>query len=446
LYGRFIKRPYPLTSLNQEINFARPLNSDKKLMRLLILSNGHGEDRIAIQIVRELQAITEEVELAALPIVGEGYVYQKLNIPIIGKVQQMPSGGFIYLGGNPLWQDLKGGLIQLTLEQIKVVRQWGKSGGYILAVGDIVPLFYAWIGGGKYAFVGTAKSEYYLRDDRFWLEKTSWLERRLGSVYLPWERWLMSCDRSVAIFPRDSLTTNILKKHSIRAYDLGNPMMDGLNSGDRSLVRENVFSILLLPGSRMPESLNNWQQILDAVTDVIDNLDKKRSLEFLGAIAPALNLKAFEEELIDKGWQISLSESLPINDFQARSFVRENATLTLTQNAYSECLQRAHGAIAMAGTATEQAVGMGIPVITMPGKGPQFTPAFAEAQTRLLGCSVILVENPRKVSNAIARLLDNPQRLEQIAINGKQRMGTSGAAKRIALCLKEKLLTEGSDR
>jgi uncharacterized protein (TIGR03492 family) len=425
---------------------ARLLNSDKKLMRLLILSNGHGEDRIAIEIVRELQAITDEVELAALPIVGEGYVYQKLNIPIIGKVQQMPSGGFIYLGGNPLWQDLKGGLIQLTLEQIKVVRQWGKSGGYILAVGDIVPLLYAWIGGGKYAFVGTAKSEYYLRDDRSWLEQTSWLERRLGSVYLPWERWLMSGDRSVAVFPRDSLTTNILKKHSIRAYDLGNPMMDGLSRSDRSSVKENVLSILLLPGSRMPESLNNWQQILDAVTDVIDNLGKKRSLEFLGAIAPALNPKAFAEGLIDKGWKISCSEFLPIDDPQARGFLKDNATLTLTQNAYNECLQRAHGAISMAGTATEQAVGMGIPVITMPGKGPQFTPAFAEAQTRLLGCSVILVENPRKVSNAIALLLENPRQLQQIALNGKQRMGTSGAAKRIALCLKEKLLTECSDR
>jgi uncharacterized protein (TIGR03492 family) len=421
---------------------ARLLNSHEQLMRLLILSNGHGEDRIAIQIIQELQAITDEVELAALPIVGEGYVYQKFNIPIIGKVQQMPSGGFIYLGGDPLWQDLKGGLIQLTIEQIKVVRQWSKNGGAILAVGDIVPLLYAWIGGGKYAFVGTAKSEYYLRDDRFWLERTSWLERRLGSVYLPWERWLMSCDRSMAVFPRDSLTTDILKKHSVRAYDLGNPMMDGLTLGDNSILQKaSVLSVLLLPGSRMPESLNNWQQILDAVTDVIDNLGKKRSLEFLGAIAPALNPKAFAEELIDRGWKRVFSESQAIKDFRATSFVKENATLTLTQNAYSECLQRADLAIAMAGTATEQAVGMELPVITMPGKGPQFTPAFAEAQTRLLGCSIILVENLQQVSNAIALLLDNPQQLQQIAINGKQRMGTSGAAKRIALCLKEKLLT-----
>ncbi|MGF1542689.1 MAG: lipid-A-disaccharide synthase-related protein [Pleurocapsa sp.] len=415
-------------------------------MKLLILSNGHGEDQIAIRIVEQLQSITrqsltDELKLAALPIVGEGYVYQKLNIPIIGKVQQMPSGGFIYLGGNPLWQDLKGGLIQLTIEQIKVVRQWGKNGGYILAVGDIVPLLYAWLGGGKYAFVGTAKSEYYLRDDRSWLSQTSWLERQLGSVYLPWERWLMSCDRSVAVFPRDSLTTKILQQWSIPAYDLGNPMMDGLAVNHNSLTKKgNFLSVLLLPGSRMPESLNNWQQILDAVTNIIRNLSKKRSLEFSAAIAPALNSQAFQEELIDRGWKISFSESQPLNDPQLVTFIKENATLNLTQNAYGECLQRAVIAIAMTGTATEQAVGVGMPVITMPGKGPQFTPAFAEAQTRLLGCSVILVENARQVSSAIALLLDNPQQLEQIAINGKQRMGSSGAAKRIALCLQDQLL------
>ncbi len=411
-------------------------------MKLLILSNGHGEDQIAIRIVEQLQSVTKELELAALPIVGEGYAYNKLNIPIIGRVQQMPSGGFIYMGGNPLWQDLKGGLIQLTIEQIEIVRQWGKKGGLILAVGDIVPLLYAWIGGGNYAFVGTAKSEYYLRNEAGWLSQTSWLERQLGSVYLPWERWLMSRDRCLAVFPRDSLTTKILQKWSIPAIDLGNPMMDGLEVDRDDISKsEDKLSILLLPGSRMPEALSNWQQILDAVTEVVNTFKQDRRLEFLGAIAPALNSKAFQEQLIDGGWKISLDAPKSIDDPQAVTFLKDNATLTLTQNSYAQCLQRADIAIAMTGTATEQVVGLGKPVITMVGKGPQFTYAFAEAQTRLLGCSVILVENVQQVSKAIARLINNPQQLEQIAINGKQRMGTSGAAKRIALCLKEKLLT-----
>ena len=141
-------------------------------MKLLVLSNGHGEDKIAVRIIEQLQIVTN-LELAALPIVGQGYAYSKSNIAIAGRVQQMPSGGFIYKGGNPLWQDLRGGLIELTLEQIKVVRQWGRDGGVILAVGDIVPLLYAWLSGANYAFVGTAKSDYYLRDETGWLSQTS---------------------------------------------------------------------------------------------------------------------------------------------------------------------------------------------------------------------------------------------------------------------------------
>jgi len=39
----------------------------------------------------------------------------------------------------------------------------------------------------------------------------------------------------------------------------------------------------------------------------------------------------------------------------------------------------------MAGTATEQFVGLGKPAIAIPGIGPQFTAAFAEAQSRHLG-------------------------------------------------------------
>jgi len=34
-----------------------------------------------------------------------------------------------------------------------------------LSRGDIVPLLFAWLSGATYAFVGTAKSEYYLRDE-----------------------------------------------------------------------------------------------------------------------------------------------------------------------------------------------------------------------------------------------------------------------------------------
>ena len=398
-------------------------------MKLLVLSNGHGEDRVAIRIIERLQQ-DSALQLAALPIVGQGYAYKNLKIPLAGRVQQMPSGGFIYKGGNPLWQDLRGGLVQLTLEQLKLVRQWGKTGGTILAVGDIVPLLYAWWSKTNYAFVGTAKSEYYLRDENGWLIQTSWLERKLDSVYLPWERWLMNRSRCKAVFPRDSLTTKILQQRSIPAYDLGNPMMDGI-TGKTEPRTSGQLNVLLLPGSRMPEALKNWQKILVAIRSLIKALPQEQ-LNFSAAIAPGLDLKLFVTWVVSQGWLVSRSDN--------STLTYNNSTLILGQQRYQQFLQQADIAIATAGTATEQFVGLGKPAVIFPGEGPQFTYAFAEAQSRLLGCSITMVESPDLVGEAIAKIIDNDLLLEQIAVNGKQRMGEAGAAKRIADCLQKTLL------
>ena len=401
-------------------------------MKLLVLSNGHGEDIIAIRIIERLLE-DSELKISALPIVGQGHAYQKLGIPLAGRVQQMPSGGFIYKGGSPLWQDLKGGLISLTLEQVKLVRQWGKDGGKILAVGDIVPLLYGWISQADYAFIGTAKSEYYLRDELGWLPQTAWLERKLNSVYMPWERWLMKRDRSLAVFPRDRLTTEILQEYDVPAYDLGNPMMDGLIN--KSKPKPHQLNVLLLPGSRMPEAIRNWQQILTGVWSVIKALPQKK-LNFNAAIASGIDLKPFTVNAVTQGWQVIEQQE------QTAILERNSRTLTLTKENNQKFFQEADVALAMAGTATEQFVGLGKPAVIFPGEGPQFTPAFAEAQSRLLGCSILMVENASQAGTAIAETINNEERLNMIAANGQRRMGESGAAKRIVACLYQTLLAK----
>ena len=394
-------------------------------MKLLVISNGHGEDIIAVRLIEQLKLTSNNLEIIALPIVGEGYAYRKNQITLAGKVQTMPSGGFVYMSKKHFYSDLHDGLLQLSLDQLKVVRQYGKTKNAILAVGDIVPLLFARFSGSRYAFVGTAKSEYYLRDRTFkWLSQTSWLEKRWGSVYLPWERWLMS--GAVSVYPRDALTTKILQQQGIKAHNLGNPMMDGFSvAANRQIGR--TLKILLLPGSRTQEAIRNWQLIAIAISEIVTQI-KEYNLVFYAAIAPALEIEPFRQTLLDRGWhQISASKM---------RFEQRQATLWLAQNAYEEYLQTSHLGIAMAGTATEQFVGLGKPVITMFGNGPQCTFAFMEAQNRLLGCSVLLQTKPTGVVNAIEALLDSPQRLRAIFDNGRVRMGNPGAARRIARHLK----------
>lgn len=455
-----------------------PLPRYSTIDRLLCLSNGHGEDVIAVRILQALQTQPNCPKLFALPLVGEGRAYHSLGVPLIGTVKSMPSGGFVYMDGRQLVRDVQGGLLQLTLEQFKAIRRWAKQGGSILAVGDIFPLLLAYFSGTPYAFVGTAKSDYYLRDDAGnWLPHVGF-DNWSGSDYHPWERWLMSRSRCRAVFPRDTLTTKVLQKWAIPAFDLGNPMMDGLEpqmvqsrlqnsvSTGRTYTRAETYSlgrprsltepapfeahddlrVVVMPGSRIPEAYENWLLILQAI-DGLRQRFAARPITILGAIAPHLSLEPLSYALIERGWQAypqSLSKArlpyqLPASE--ATWFCQGNATVVLTQHAFADCLHLADWAISMTGTGTEQFVGLGKPAITLPGKGPQFTFKFAEAQTRLLGQSIKLVERPEQVAIAIQTLMQSPEALQRIAENGQRRMGEPGAAQRIA----ERLMQTLSD-
>jgi uncharacterized protein (TIGR03492 family) len=355
-----------------------------------------------------------------------------------------------------------------------------------------VPLVLATLSGAPFTFVGTAKSEYLLRDENGLLLPHGVWESWSGSVYYPWERWMMSRARCRAVFPRDRLTTEFLQKWQVPAFAMGNPMMDELEpkaprslaehelvmiglaqrNGDPSLLSGFAFSdelpnnqgtelkarslaepgtlrVLLLPGSRPPEAYENWQQILQVVQMLIAAFPTQR-LIFLGAISPNLSTEPLCHALESLGWQPMplgkadvARQALP--DATAHWFTAQgnaqSATLVISQHAYADCLHQADCAIAMAGTATEQFVGLGKPAIILPGRGPQFTGAFAQTQTYLLGESALLVKDPNQVAPTLEELFNDAERLQRIAKNGRDRMGEPGAAQRIADCLLEQLNT-----
>jgi uncharacterized protein (TIGR03492 family) len=407
-------------------------------LKLLALSNGHGEDEVAVRVLRQLRQLCPDWDLQAMPIVGEGSAYQQAEIPLYGPVQSaMPSGGFIYMDQKQVLGDLRSGLLSLTGKQLKACRQWAASGGCILAAGDIVPLLFAWWSGAPYAFIGTAKSEYYLRQDDSALQFFRWPWRRwLDCVYHPWERSLLQHRQCKAVFPRDRLTAQFLKQWPIPVIDLGNPMLDDLEPKGvviRRLLPTNQATVLLLPGSRPPEAYANWQLILEGITPLAL---QGETLVFLGAIAPQLELDRLQEIVIALGWQ---PDGSPSAISAPHHWLRlQHSHLLVVPKAFNDGLHLADIAIAMAGTATEQCVGLGKPVIALAGSGPQFTWAFAEAQTRLLGRSIHLAEHPSEVAKRVRKLLQQPER----AIyqnNGFLRMGKPGASRRIASQIQQRL-------
>lgn len=128
-----------------------------------------------------------------------------------------------------------------------------------------------------------------------------------------------------------------------------------------------------------------------------------------------------------------VSQNWPANNGVAlAAFEKENALFILIRGNFNDVAHWAEAGIAMAGTATEQLVGQGKPVFTIPGHGPQFTAAFAEAQSRLLGESVILQPNAKELARSMKAVTSNSDQLLQIAKNGYMRMGQAGASRRIS--------------
>ena len=403
-------------------------------MEILCISNGHGEDIIAARICMELEKLG--FKAIALPMVGMGHAYTKASISIVEQVTQaMPSGGFVRMDSRQLARDVKSGLVGLTRKQLDFVWKWSRDRRngkrLILAVGDIVPLLFAWLpaklGGCDYAFVATAKSEYYWRDRKSCLPDVK--KPFGGSIFFPWERALMNSDRCKAIFVRDLLTAEILNRDfKLPAIYLGNSMMDGLEpKGIDFGIGEDEWVVAILPGSRSPEAYENWMTLMLCAQVVSRTIP--HNVHFLVAIAPDLDLEIIGQSIIQKGW-LRLDET---------TFKVQNARLILLKEGFGDCLHQCHLGLAMAGTATEQLVGLGKPVITIAGNGPQFTRKFAEEQADLLGCSINLIDKPAQVADVLHEILQDSDYFQEVVRNGEERMGQAGASARIAKYMAENI-------
>ncbi|MEG5064420.1 lipid-A-disaccharide synthase-related protein [Microcoleus sp. B3-A4] len=340
---------------------------------ILFLSNGHGEDAINCQILKALRASGADVDVSAMPIVGDGAAYRRSTVPIIGPTSQMPSGGVFYM--NPLFflKDIGAGLIALTWQQLQAVWRHSRHCDLVVATGDIVAAAIAHASNRPYIIFLSAHSSYY--------------EGRVDLGLILWQ--LLCSDKCLAVFTRDALTAADLKRQGLKkAQFVGNPVMDNLNSTGKDLqLIPGVRTIALLPGSRLPEATNNLVLLLELVKEMASN--STVPVQFRAALVPAL-MPQLDDIATRSGWQQRSGKLI----FPAikPSFGEEKLVEVICwADAFADILQQSSLVIGMTGTAVEQAVGLGKPVIAVPGNGPAFTYRFAEAQNRLLGHSVQVI-------------------------------------------------------
>jgi uncharacterized protein (TIGR03492 family) len=99
--------------------------------------------------------------------------------------------------------------------------------------------------------------------------------------------------------------------------------------------------------------------------------------------------------------------------------------------------------LATAGTATEQLVGLGVPALSLPGRGPQFTAAFARRQSRLLGGAVQPCRDGSELQRRLGELLGDARYRRRLGAVGRRRMGKPGGSERLAGLIARDLLGLG---
>ncbi len=393
----------------------QPVNANlMPTKRVLFISNGHGEDLNACEVLKALRHKYPQVETIALPLVGDGNAYRRAGVEIATPTKSLPSGGFGYMSLRKQIADFQSGLISLTWQQIKAAKSCGQTCDFVFATGDVLPAIFAYLTGLPYGLFLVSSSGFY--ENRF----------------IPrWELALiMRSPRCRQILTRDAYSAKLLQQGGYQnASFAGYPIMDVLEPTGKHLhLIPNVPTIALLSGSRLPEAAENLALQLRLCVAIAQEF-APNSVQFRAALVPSL-MPQLPELATKSGWEYT----------DGKLYQRDSdISVICFSDAFPDILQQCDLAIGMAGTAVEQAVGLGKPVVQIMGNGPQFSYRFAEAQERLLGLSVQTIgkksatpEILREAARCVKRTLGDRDYLERCKQNGLERVGSKGGSEGLA--------------
>jgi len=371
--------------------------------RLLVVSNGYGEDLEVAQVIRALPP--GQVTVSAYPLVGLGRAYPP-GTTLLDPRREFPSGGFgVRAGWAAFWKDVRSGWLGFWAAQRRTLRAQRGRADMVVAAGDAYCLMMAAAAGGPTVHLELPKSEY------------------IGP-HSPLELWIirrMACQ----VFTRDEVTAAALRRRGIPAQYRGFTLMDTLIPTGATFDLPPERPVLtLLPGSK-PAAVQNLVLLLRAAATA----SRTAAVSVLVAWAPNLARERLRTAIETSGGRWVSPDRFRCGSIEA----------TVTSEHFADALARATVVLGMAGAAHEQAAGLGKPVVAFPGTGPQFTARFLEEQQQLLGDALVVTAGPEEAAQAVASLLADPAERERRGRIGRERQGGPGGASAIARYLLERL-------
>ncbi|EDX86725.1 hypothetical protein S7335_4431 [Synechococcus sp. PCC 7335] len=392
--------------------------------RLLYISNGHGEDNHSSHIIRTLRAIRPELEIAALPIVGEGNAYRKIDVPIIGPTYTLPSGGFTYMNRLRLIDDVRAGLLTMTWKQYQAMRDYIGNVDFVAATGDTIGQAFAYLSGKPFvSFISPLSAMY---------------EGKLNMDLILWQ--ILNTQRCRAVATRDAYTAEDLRKQGLAKVTFGGiPSLDRLRPAGKEIQLTEAKMVALLPGSRTAEAIRNFKLEMQLA---LEAAQLNPSLQFRAALVPSVMAEA-GQMAADMGWHWTRHTSgdrnwMVLSAGKDANYAKPVEILCYS-DAFSDIVCQCDLVVGMAGLAVDQAMAIGKPIVQIAGEGPQFTYAFAEAQDRLLGLSVQTIgkraataEILKEAAGCVVKTVEDEDYAKACVQNGQARFGPFGASARIA--------------
>jgi len=384
------------------------------LARVAIFSNGHGEDVIGREVAARLRRNGRR-ELLAFPMVGAGAAYRDAGIPTDGPASDLPAEGFSTLGLGRFARDLSAGWLGVQTRQMRfAVRQRGRM-DLAIGVGDVVPLVACRLSRAPFLFVACAKSQRGARGHRWNGLETGLMRRSCGVV------------------ARDPETAARFQGCGVPVLGWGNPLVELIDRAPSPEPRRKDGRpvVLLLPGSRRDAGRR-----VEELLDVALLLERRSgdSFDFVLALAPFNDGDALAG-LVRAGASIQDEGGSPVR----RALLPGGGEVAVRRDGVGAWAARCDVAIGLAGTANEQAAGLGVPLVTWPTDGV-FDARYVRMKRPLFGeAQVVVPPRPEAAADAILTILSDPRRREAMSRAGRARMA-GGTSLRSLVARAEELL------
>lgn len=351
--------------------------------RLLFITNGYGEDSIGAEIIRRLPP---ELTAEAYPTLGPGKAYDGI-CPIVGPRAHLTSEGS-RVGRGTVTRDIATGGLATLLPGLKFMRSIRGAYDHVVVIGDFIGVLGCWLAGIRgITYLDVYKTGYG--------RPYSGLERRTIAK---------TCRR---VFNRSPQLATTLQAIGVDAVAAGNVMMDTITSGDYAagIRRSRLQAVTLLPGSREQTAANFAIQI--GALRLIPEDDRP---DIFLALAGGVDLP-----------ELAQAAGLRVEGDRLAG----DLTVHAAAGAMRNMVEVSDLVLSQAGTATIQALGLGVPAITFTRRSDRMK-RFLEEDRLFGGARLLSTDDPADLARTTLRLLRDPAELRRLSTIGRERIGGPG--------------------